>query len=272
VGKANYGGSGQPFSRQHWTRKLAYCKETATKFSFAVLEEVVDYLSSDKLVCLECGQEFRGLANHVTFTHKYMSAKDYKIKYNIPVAMRLVGENTANMIAKSKTEQWRDPDYAEKGRINLKLNAGNLLLGRTSTNKRAKEFRKKPDPEIIKKMQAKISYDRRNESEPKYIAAIKMAIDEKTSLAKACKSFGVKPTALWAFVRLEKTSDEIKKMYERAISIPKNAAGITGVRILSSGNFQVRYGRHCKTVCNMEDAIKTLAIFKSEPNQRPKEQ
>jgi len=50
---------------------------------FQSIEDVRAYLSGDKIICLLCGKEYRGIGNHIQAIHG-MSVDQYKEFYNIP--------------------------------------------------------------------------------------------------------------------------------------------------------------------------------------------
>jgi hypothetical protein len=50
---------------------------------FRSLEDVRDYLSGDRLLCLRCGKTYRALGTHLRSIHG-MTADDYRSLYNIP--------------------------------------------------------------------------------------------------------------------------------------------------------------------------------------------
>lgn len=63
--------------------------ETAEPFK--CIEEVRDYLSGKKIVCLICGNSYIQLASHTFKTHG-VSGRDYRLKFNIPQSVSLVTE------------------------------------------------------------------------------------------------------------------------------------------------------------------------------------
>lgn len=62
---------------------------------FQTLAEVKDYLSHDKLKCLICGKEYKGLNSHIAQAHE-VTAREYKLKFNIPLkhGYGLIGTQT----------------------------------------------------------------------------------------------------------------------------------------------------------------------------------
>ena len=59
------------------------------------MEEVNAYLATPRIVCFECGREFKFLARHIA-THG-MTAREYKIKWGIPVIRGLQCEATQKL-------------------------------------------------------------------------------------------------------------------------------------------------------------------------------
>jgi len=55
-------------------------------------EKVATYLTGEKIECLICGKFFRALGNHVYMVHG-ITAREYKVKFNIPVGVGLIGDN-----------------------------------------------------------------------------------------------------------------------------------------------------------------------------------
>jgi hypothetical protein len=53
-------------------------------------EEVQEYLNHDKIKCLECGQLFSFLPNHLRRKHN-LTADEYREKYNLPTTTPLAG-------------------------------------------------------------------------------------------------------------------------------------------------------------------------------------
>jgi hypothetical protein len=67
---------------------------------FQTMEEIKEYFNHEKITCLLCYREFRGLYTHIVRVHK-MSPFDYKIKYGIPLGMGLVGAETKTLMQKN---------------------------------------------------------------------------------------------------------------------------------------------------------------------------
>ena len=67
---------------------------------FQSMEEIKEYLNHEKITCLLCHREFRGLYTHVVRFHK-ISALDYKMKYGIPIGTGLVGAMTKELMQKN---------------------------------------------------------------------------------------------------------------------------------------------------------------------------
>lgn len=60
---------------------------------FETLDEVREYLSAPRIVCLECGKRFGKLHLHLLKKHN-VSCDDYREKYGIPYSFGLVGIST----------------------------------------------------------------------------------------------------------------------------------------------------------------------------------
>lgn len=85
------------------TVELGYPKE----FVFSNVEELNNYLNSEKITCLLCGKKFKSLGHHIMGIHQ-MSVDDYKEKYGIPFTRGLTSESTTlkhTINAKKKVEQ-----------------------------------------------------------------------------------------------------------------------------------------------------------------------
>lgn len=87
--KGNLGGSGKPSSRMQYYQKKDIKRLTKNE-AFKSEDEVKHYLNGNKVMCLECGEEFAMLGRHLSSAH-LMSSQEYKKKYNIPSKYSLVG-------------------------------------------------------------------------------------------------------------------------------------------------------------------------------------
>ncbi len=61
-----------------------------TTVKFSSREEALNYISGDKIECLECGKMFALLEKHLRIAHT-MTCNEYRDKYNIPVSIPLAG-------------------------------------------------------------------------------------------------------------------------------------------------------------------------------------
>ena len=59
---------------------------------FQTLDELVEYFSHDKIQCLICG-EWRNSLNRAHLETHFLTAKEYKLKYGIPIRKGLLGVN-----------------------------------------------------------------------------------------------------------------------------------------------------------------------------------
>jgi len=107
--------------------------------------EVDEYLSGDKIVCLECGKAFRILGLHVSYKHS-MSPNEYKIKYGIPVTRGIIPPD----LVKLRAEQTHLKHLS--GEFNIKT--AHLKIKTLSENgkwsERCKNSSKKTDYHIEK--------------------------------------------------------------------------------------------------------------------------
>lgn len=62
------------------------------------LHALEQYFSTDELVCLICGQPSKGLGQHVSHAHG-LSAREYKLKYGLPITYGLVGKATREKLS-----------------------------------------------------------------------------------------------------------------------------------------------------------------------------
>jgi hypothetical protein len=61
-------------------------------------------------ICQECGRSFRMLGRHLPVAHG-MSARDYKLKYGLPLTCGLVCSETFDALSRSKQQLWKErPD------------------------------------------------------------------------------------------------------------------------------------------------------------------
>jgi len=74
---------------------------------FKTKEEIDEYLSHEKITCLECGKEFFQLGNHLIQTH-FMSVDEYRDKYGLPYSRGLVGTITRGRISNGAVDRIKD--------------------------------------------------------------------------------------------------------------------------------------------------------------------
>ncbi|HAV0413628.1 TPA: MucR family transcriptional regulator [Salmonella enterica] len=86
-------------------------------------QDVADYLSGDKIQCLECGKIFQMLGTHLLKAHGMTSA-EYREKFNLPaetplagIAYRQVQRDKMNrLIKEGVVTHWHLADAVEKAR------------------------------------------------------------------------------------------------------------------------------------------------------------
>ncbi len=66
---------------------------------FQTKDEIDEYLSGDKIVCLLCGKAYKSLCSHI-LVHGF-NADTYKEKYGLPFRSGLSGESTSDLISKN---------------------------------------------------------------------------------------------------------------------------------------------------------------------------
>lgn len=67
---------------------------------FQSKESVIEYLSSDTVVCLECGREYVNLGSHLKMAHD-INPDDYRLARNIPVSMGLCAAGLRETFSKN---------------------------------------------------------------------------------------------------------------------------------------------------------------------------
>ncbi len=102
----NFGGHGgrdsgqmRYIDTQKYFRRRYFNKAGSIKLTN---EELDDYLGQDKLECLECGQDFKGLTKHIINSH--MTKADYCEKFGIPPNTTLLSKSTIQKISENSAE------------------------------------------------------------------------------------------------------------------------------------------------------------------------
>ena len=77
---------------------------------FETIEQIKEYLSGDRLVCLECYKSYKSLGQHTGAKHG-MNAEQYKEKYGIPKSFPLYSSDVINHLSKKGIERTDVPEY-----------------------------------------------------------------------------------------------------------------------------------------------------------------
>lgn len=85
--------------------------------------EAMEYISTDKIKCFECGKTFSLLANHLKKAHR-MTVEEYRVKFNIPTGTPLAGklyrdkhrDKMRRLIADGVVTHWHLADAVEKSK------------------------------------------------------------------------------------------------------------------------------------------------------------
>lgn len=68
--------------------------------AFRSKDEVIEYLSGDRVTCLLCGREFANLGSHLRMIHE-IDPKDYRQQFHIPQDMGLCGRNLSKVLSEN---------------------------------------------------------------------------------------------------------------------------------------------------------------------------
>lgn len=258
-----YGGSGANSSCQDFVVNSCGNLRKLDKRvnAFNSLQEVDQYLGGNKVVCLECGLDFKNLSNHIRHSHINMSVRDYKIKYNIPLSRALVGLPLLTSWKNSRKDIYKDPDkrrerdlYLEKAHKARKpYYGGGSKLRRTPKDKTA-----------YSRGQLKAAKERHYKKyRPLFIKAIETAIEQDISLGEACVIVGAKRPSIMAHIKRHPEDKEIKGLLEKlkVRELPE------GVRRMPNGKYQARCAInkkkfHLGTFACLNDAMECLNVFK----------
>lgn len=85
--------------------------------------DVADYLSGEKIQCLECGKMFHTLGNHLLKMHG-MTVAEYRERFNLPAETPLAGvayrkahrDKMKRLISEGVVTHWHLSDAVEKAR------------------------------------------------------------------------------------------------------------------------------------------------------------
>lgn len=72
--------------------------------AFRTKEDVIEYLSGDKVTCLRCGREFTNLGPHLRMAHE-IDPKDYRQQFHIPQNMGLCGRSLSKLFSENTKER-----------------------------------------------------------------------------------------------------------------------------------------------------------------------
>ena len=201
--------------------------------AFQSLEEVELYLGGDRVICLECGLDFAHLGGHIRWSHRGMTVKDYKRKYNIPFRFALTGvalltgwKNARKAIYKDPARKKEQMGYLKKAQENHKP-----ALGGGSKFRNVSE---KATP-ALKAVIDRIAKEKHAKYRPSFLGAISHAIQEDISLSTACKATGVKRSSIMAHLKRNPDDKEMINLFAKikVRELPK------GIRMMSS-KFQAR--------------------------------
>ena len=91
---------------------------------FETPEQLADYFSGDRIICLECGKAFRTLGNHLMRIHK-TTVEEYQRMHGIPWTYGLSCAETTALHAEQAKENYKtglwvtSVDQAKMARLNL---------------------------------------------------------------------------------------------------------------------------------------------------------
>lgn len=166
---------------------------------FGSIQEVREYLKGEKIVCLECGKEYRKIGGSHLKTHG-MTDEEYREKYGIPWSYPLASSETSKRYSEFRKRYLSDPD-----------NMKELLENRKKADKLKNSVKKRPQLEIAKKF--------RNEQGLNYPEELAWVIIERIkegrTLTEVCEDDDL-PGRTWMADRL-KNNEELKAAYRQAI-------------------------------------------------------
>jgi hypothetical protein len=85
---------------------------------FQTKEEIDEYLSGDRIVCLLCGKSYKSLCSHIG-VHGF-NVDGYREKYGLPFRSGLCGENTSELISKHFKKLVKDGIIGKPTEENIK--------------------------------------------------------------------------------------------------------------------------------------------------------
>lgn len=226
------GGSGTHSSTKEFVtqnsgnlRKLDDC---LSPNAFKTLEEVELYLGGNTIVCLECGNDYKSLANHINRSHNGLSPIDYRAKYNIPYGRPLISRTEFERMSRVMVNRLKDFDEKKKLIENGRKGA-DVVRGQKS--KRKNSVLKNNRSERCKKAQKEWSIRRHSKVRPEWIDILNNAIERRCRLHELCT---VTSRKIQEWIRRHPEDDEIVGLYKKlqAALLP------TGVRLLPSGRYR----------------------------------
>ena len=223
---------------------------------FKSLQEVELYLSGDKVVCLECGEQYVNLSTHIRFAHRGMSTRDYKIKYNIPLRFALAGASLLTGWKNYRKEYYKNSENHRELMDNLKK-AHKQHKPSTGFTPKLRNISKGASP-ALKEAQLRSAKQRHLKYRALYIETIRYAINSEVSLTAACKVTGAKRPSIMAHLKNHPDDKEISDLFGKieVRQLPK------GIRPMNN-RYQVRRTKngkvhHLGTFDTIEEAEKVL--------------
>lgn len=178
----NHGGSGFSHSRitrpKNWTKK--HFKSDPIKTS----EELSLYLSGSKIACLICGEEFKSLGQHLSFSHS-LSSKQYKEIYNIPATRSLCCQDLIDKKREITSRIWEENPKMEIVRRTLKKNISNLCGTRHKSKSSIPRDVSKSSVKKAKSAQLAAHYEKYR---PIYLGIIEQAIKKACTIYEIHKN------------------------------------------------------------------------------------
>lgn len=92
-----------------------YYRRLGTKAGYPMIprpftyDEINEYLSTEKIVCLRCGNEYGLLAKHLVYVHD-ITVEAYKELYGLPSSRGLASPSTRKLLADGCEERTLNPN------------------------------------------------------------------------------------------------------------------------------------------------------------------
>lgn len=160
--------------------------------AFESKSEVDSYLGGEEIICLLCGGSFISIGHHVARSHS-MSARDYKIKFGLPI--------TKGISTEESKARWRQ-------NIKKTRDSGRLAEQDAAFQKPRIAASLRPAAQAPRYVRADRRFDQ------KKIYDILVLIKSGATLNAACKQAGV-PSRTWLF-NLLKGRKELRLEWEKA--------------------------------------------------------